>query len=579
MRVRRRKKIKRNDQVITDINAGGHRAGKGSVDMQKIFENGTIITMEESCPSAEAILVEDDIILKVGSREEIFESAQDGAKVVDLKGRTLMPGFFDAHGHFILTAMAQLSFVDVRCVPVGSVRTIAQMIQVMKNSPQAKKGKGAIVGFGYDDTLIEDGRMAEASDLDQVSDTRPVILIHTSFHLVMANSVAMKDTGTDAPDFNPKGGVVRRRNGKAIGVFEEMAAAGKLMELAYSISAVAGLAPGMGDIVRTYLKNGVTTICEGANGNDMAKMVKIAMNTGQFPARYILCPSLTDKGEVPPRIKGKRIINGPVKLLMDGSIQCYTAALSQPYATQAPAREGDKEYKGFTHMSVEELRSRLETILDSNRSFAIHSNGDAALDQIMEALEGCRNLNKNNYKRNLIIHCQTAREDQLDKMKTLNLYPSFFPAHIYVWGDRHYSTFLGAERAERLDPVGSAVKKDLIFSLHNDSPVTQTNPLELVWNAVTRKTQGGRILGVDQRVSVEEALKGITINAAYQYKVEDILGSISEGKRADLVALDKNPLEVEPDEIKDIKVERVWVDGEIVWSNIFIERGVKSREI
>lgn len=546
--------------------------------MQKIFENGTIITMDGECPAAEAVLTEDEVILKVGSREEVYEAAKEGVRIVDLKGRTLMPGFFDAHGHFIATALAKLCFVDVRCVPVGPVKSIAQMVQLLKDSEQSKKGKGPIIGFGYDDTLIEDGRMAEASDLDQVSDNRPVIVIHSSFHLVMANSVAMKETGTDSPDFKPEGGVVRRRNGVAVGIFEELAASRKLLDMAYTPSVLSKLPVGIGAISHSYLKKGVTTICEGADGNSKVNMVKMAMKTGQFPGRYILCPSMTEEGQVPPRVKGKHIINGPVKLLMDGSIQCYTAALTQPYATAAPGREDEKDYHGFMHMSVEELRTKLQTILDSNRSFAIHSNGDEALDKIIEALEGCSNLKKNNYKRNLIIHCQTVRDDQLDKMKSLNLYPSFFPAHIYVWGDRHYSTFLGPERANRLDPAGSAVDKGIPFSLHNDSPVTETDPLLLVWNAVTRKTKEGRILGEDQRISVEEALKGITIYAAYQYKVEDILGSITEGKKADFVALDRNPLMVEPDELKLIKVERVWVDGEIAWSDTFVERGIKSRE-
>lgn len=535
--------------------------------MQKIFINGNILTMNEKHPTAEAVLVEGEDIIRVGTREEVMRMAGRGAKIIDLKGRTLMPGFFDAHGHFISYALARLSFVDLRCAPVGEIKNIDQMIQVLKNSPQARKGKGPIIGFGYDDTLSQDGRMAEASDLDKVSKTRPVIVIHSSFHVVMANTKAMEVTGVDAPDFQPEGGVVRRRNGKAIGIFEEVAACRKLMEMAYDLHAIAELPGGMGKVCGEYLSQGVTTICEGANGNDMAKVVQLGMKMGQFPARYILCPGLTDAGEVPPRIKGKHIINGPVKLLMDGSIQCYTAALTKPYATPAPGHEDEQDYCGYTHMSVEELRGKLETILDSNRSFAIHSNGDAALDKILEALEGCKNLSKNNYKRNLIIHCQTVRDDQLDKMKSLHLYPSFFPAHLYVWGDRHYESFLGPERAMRLDPVAGAVERGLEFSLHNDAPVTNTRPLEAVWNAVTRRTQKGLVLGEEQKVSVEEALKGITIYAAFQYKVEDILGSIEEGKKADFVALDKNPLAVRPDELLNIRAQRVWVDGQLVWSD------------
>ncbi len=535
--------------------------------MQKLFINGNILTMDDKCPGAEAVLVDGEYIAGVGTKEKMLAKAKRGVKVIDLKGRTLMPGFFDAHGHFISYALASLSFVDVRCAPIGKVKNIEQLVQIMKNSPQARNGNGAIIGFGYDDTLSEDGRMAEASDLDKVSDTRPVIVIHSSFHVVMANTKAMELTGTNSPDFCPVGGVVRRRNGVATGVFEELAAAGRLMQFAYERRLIAELPGKLGQVCAEYLSQGVTTICEGANGNDMVKVVQSAMKRGQFPARYILCPGLTETGEVPPRIKGKHIINGPVKLLMDGSIQCYTAALSKPYFTTGAGHEDDREYCGYTHMSVSELRGKLETILDSNRSFAIHCNGDGALDNILEALKGCRNLSRNHYKRNLVIHCQTVREDQLDEMKRLNLYPSFFPAHLYVWGDRHRETFLGEERAKRLDPAAGAVARKLPFSLHNDAPVTNTKPLEAVWNAVTRRTQKGYILGEDQRVSVEEALKAVTIYAAFQYKVEDILGSIEEGKKADLIALDKNPLTAEKEEIPNIKVQRVWVDGKIVWSD------------
>ncbi len=534
--------------------------------MQKIFLNGTILTMSRQYLNPDAVLVEDGNIAAVGTKEEVFAKAGKKVKIVDLKGRTLMPGFLDAHGHFMSTALSKLYFVDVRCAPIGKIKSIEQLITVMKSSLQMRKGKGIVVGFGYDDTLCSDERMPEATDLDKISKERPVLVIHASFHVVMANTKAMQLAGVDREDFAPEGGVVRRRNGMAIGIFEEVAAIKPLMELIYSDGMLAELPKKLGGICEEYLKQGVTTICEGAGGNDMAGLIRRAMRKGNFRARYIVCPALTEQEEVPERIRGKHIINGPVKLLMDGSIQCYTAALSKPYATIAPGHEEDKGYSGNTYMSVEALRGKLETILDSGRSFAIHSNGDAALDKIIEALEGCENLEKNRYKRNIIIHCQTAREDQLDKFQGLNLYPSFFPSHLYVWGDRHYETFLGQERAERLDPIGSAVGKGLCFSLHNDSPVTQTKPLEAVWSAVTRKTKKGRVLGEEQKISVEEALKGVTLYAAIQYKVEDILGSIEPGKKADFVALDQNPLTVEQDRLPNIKAERVWVDGTIVWS-------------
>ena len=486
--------------------------------MQKAFINGVILTMDKNSKVADAVLIDKASIRKVGTKEEVLQAANSKVKIIDLKGRTMMPGFVDAHGHFINTAMSQLSFVDVRCAPIGQVTSIVQMIEVLKCSPQAQKGYGPIIGYGYDDTLVDDGRLANAKDLDQVSTTRPVVVIHASFHLIMANSVASKD--------------------KSMGIFKGVPTIIGIKKLAKRSDVLGNLLVGFGKVSQSYLKNGVTTICEGANGNSFAKMVKLGMGMGVLPGRYILCPALTVNGKVPPRITGKFILNGPVKL-------------SVPDKTNAKA-------------NIIQLREQMETILESNRSFAIHCDGDTGLDIVIEAMEGCHNLRKNNFKRNIIIHCQTARKEQLEKMKELKMYPSFFPAHIYVWGDKHYSASLDVEQ---INPIKSAVDQKMVFSLHNDSPITVTNPLELVWNVVTRETASGRVLGEEQRVTVEEALKGITIYAAYQYKLDDILGSIEEGKRADFVVLNDNPLQVSCAKLRNIEVQRVWIEGKLAWSN------------
>ncbi len=493
--------------------------------MQKAFINGVILTMDKNCKVADAVLIDKASIRKVGTKEEVLQAANSKVKIIDLKGRTMMPGFVDAHGHFINTAMSQLSFVDVRCAPIGQVASIAQMIEVLKNSPQAQKGYGPIIGYGYDDTLVDDGRLANAKDLDKVSTTRPVVVIHASFHLIMANSVASKD--------------------KSLGIFKGVPTIVGIKKLAKRSDVMGNLLVGIGKVNQSYLKNGVTTICEGANGNSFAKIVKLGMGMGVFPGRYIICPALMVSGKVPPRITGKFILNGPVKLTVPMRVNTKTNS----------------------KIKIMQLREQMETILDSNRSFAIHCDEDIGLDIVIEAMEGCHNLNKNNYKRNIIIHCQTAEEEQLEKMKKLKLYPSFFPAHIYVWGDKHYDRSLNAEIVERINPIKSAVDKKMVFSLHNDSPITVTNPLELVWNVVTRKTASGRVLGEEQRVTVEEALKGITIYAAYQYKLDDILGSIEEGKRADFVVLNYNPLQVSCDKLRNIQVQRVWIEGKLAWSN------------
>lgn len=439
--------------------------------MQKIFEGGNILTMDKKFPSAEAILVDRDFIIKVGSSVDVRKAAKENVKVINLKGRTLMPGFIDAHGHFTSTAMMQLN--------------------LMEDEDSEKKEENANIGN-----------------------------INSESYSRFQGKMKLKTTSK--------------------------------------------MFSGISRVVNNYLTWGITTICEGADGNQVAGLVSLAMKNGQFSARYIVCPSLTKEGKVPPRIKGSRIINGPVKLFMDGTIHNYTAALNQPYFI---GKEDTEKYKGEAIMTVKELQSKLEIIMNSNRSFAIHCNGDDAVDKILQALKDCYNIKNNTYKRNILIHCQTIREEQLDELKSLNLYPSFFTSNMYIWGEKHYHIFLGPERAARLNPAGSAATKGVEFTMHSDSPVTIASPLELVQMAVTRKTKEGMVLGIEQGVSIEEALMGVTYYAAYQYKMESLLGSIEEGKKADLIALEKNPLEVNPEEIKSIRINRAWVDGKLVWSD------------
>lgn len=335
------------------------------------------------------------------------------------------------------------------------------------------------------------------------------------------------------------------------------------MEAAFSKDIMKRLGEGIEKTTSEYINKGVTVICEGAGGNNMARDIERMIEKGIFKNRYIICPSYT--GTVPPLYSAKdrlKIINGPVKLIMDGSIQNYTAYMREDYYKAHPTRENKDSPAGFPHMTLEELTKRIGEICCSGRTFAVHANGDKALDMVIKATEECFKRGQINDGPNLVIHCQNADKKQLEKMKALSLYPSFFPVHIYIYGDRHYEMFLGPKRSERINPINDAVKIGNIFSIHSDSPVAPCNPLELVWCAVKRQTASGRILGEEQRISVYEAFKGVTINAALSYGVGDELGSLCEGKRADFVVLDKNPLKTEIDEIPKIKVENVYIDGE-----------------
>jgi predicted amidohydrolase YtcJ len=164
-----------------------------------------------------------------------------------------------------------------------------------------------------------------------------------------------------------------------------------------------------------------------------------------------------------------------------------------------------------------------------------------------------------------MIHAQTVREDQLDRMKTIGMIPSFFSAHTFYWGDWHKSSVLGKERAYRISPTASAIKRDMIFTIHNDAPVVPPDVMRLIWATVTRQSRSGEIIGPDQRISVMDALKATTINAAYQIREENTKGSLEARKFADFVVLGEDPLSVEPDHLKDIEIEETIYRGKVVY--------------
>lgn len=247
---------------------------------------------------------------------------------------------------------------------------------------------------------------------------------------------------------------------------------------------------------------------------------------------------------------------GGYKAVLDGSPQGKSAWMTQPY-------ENSDGYCAYSWFQTEQVEEFMKIAIAENQQILVHCNGDAAGDQFLtayvSAFEKSDNPNKGNL-RPVMIHCQTAREDQLDIMEKYNMIPSIFVGHVYFWGDVHVKN-LGRERGERVSPVQSAIRRNLMVNFHEDPPVTPACPLFSLWTAVNRVTRGGELLAPEQRCSVYDGLKAITMHGAYAYFEEDSKGSIKEGKRADLVILDKNPLEVDTMLIKDITVLETIKDG------------------
>ncbi len=512
-----------------------------------VYLNGTILTMDAANRVVDAVAVEEGRIVGVGSSREMRQRAGVGARVVDLEGRAMLPGFWAAHDHCPAAASDR---VDLNSPPIGRVHSIDELVAALRERARATPPGQWVLGRGYDDTLLRERRHPNRRDLDSVSTKHPVWVVHTSGHLGAANSKALAMAGISRDTPQPPGGAIRKdASGEPDGVIEE------------ALGRVARLIPAATreERVQTirragplYTARGVTTtVIAGGSAESIADL-REARDRGWLPLRAVhMMREADDHGD-------DRIRAGAVKLFQDGSIQGYTGFLSAPYHRQP---EGKQDFRGYPARSRAELAAAVRRYHRAGRQIAIHGNGDAAIDDILEAYETAQREFPRKDARHRIEHCQTAREDQLDRMARLGVTPSFFNGHVYYWGDRHLELFLGPARAARISPLASARRRGIRFTLHNDTPVTPVDPLLLIQTAVTRRTRAGAVLGEDQRISVMDALRAVTIDAAWQNFEERRGGSIEPGKFADFTILDENPLQVAPERISSIRVRAAIVGG------------------
>jgi len=532
----------------------------------RIFNNGTILTMDADNSTAEAVAVRNGRIEAVGTNQEISQRITDECVVVDLAGKTVVPGFIEAHGHFPWSGFNAIG-VNLNSPPIGAMTCISDVVAALKKKAAGTETGKWVIGFGYDDTNLAEKRLLTRADLDGVSRDHPVFVNHISGHIGMVNGFALEAAGFDANTPNPEGGVICRdtKTKEPTGVLEETANF-MVSRLATNFTTEENLAIVKWS-VEDYARNGVTTAQSGFTSEKVLSGLSAASQVGQIPLRIMIWPDpeLTEKiieGKFEAESPNPELFQiGAAKIIGDGSIQGYTAHLTEPY--QVPFK-GDKDYRGYP---VTERKVMVELVKKFHRAglqIAIHGNGDATIDDIIYAVDQAQKEYPRKDHRHILIHCQTARNDQLDEMKRLGITPSFFSAHAYYWGDRHYNIFLGPERACRQNPAKTALNKGIPFSIHLDTPVTPINPLLLVWSAVNRLSTGGNIIGEDERISALQALRATTIDAAWQIFQEDNRGSIEVGKYADLAVLSDDPLK-RPETIKDIKVLETIVGGRTIY--------------
>jgi predicted amidohydrolase YtcJ len=536
----------------------------------QVFINGEVLTMDPDNRLAEAVAVRGERIEAVGTTQEIMALVGDATEVVDLRGRTLMPGFVDAHGHFPGSGMRVVA-EDLNSPPIGTMTTMAEVMAALARRAENTEPGDWVTGFGYDDTLLAEGRHPTRAELDRVSTEHPVAALHISGHMLVANSRALELAGINADTADPVGGVIGRRPGsrEPNGLLEETAREGVLRLM--QDMAIADVYRMIKASVRDYAQVGVTTAQSGGTSAELTRGLSLFSRLGVIPQRLVLFPfehefgdSLHNGDYQAADYESDRVHMAAVKLVADGSIQGYTGYLSLPYHTPY---HGDPGYRGYPAIPRETLFEKVAALHRAGYQLAIHGNGDESIEDILDAFEAALEQRPAVDPRMILIHSQMAREDQVARMKALGVTPSFFSAHTWYWGDRHRDIFMGPERAAVMSPARWAQEHGVRFSSHLDTPVTPMEPLQAVWSQVHRQTTSGDVLGADQRIGVMDALRAVTIDAAWQVFLEDRVGSLEPGKYADMIVLSGSPLR-DPLAMRELRVERTLVGGATIFERL-----------
>ena len=553
----------------------------GSESNEKLYYNGTVLTLDKDGKVEESIYIKDGKVVEVGKSNDLLKKfGSDSIEKIDLKGKIISPGFIDIHSHF-MNALRISDWANVSAPPVGNAKSINDVLEILqehKSKENIKDGEW-IIGYGYDENYLD--RNLTKFDLDKKFPNNPVLILHVSNHGGVLNSLALDHFNINKDTPTPKGGVISRVKGTN-------EPEGLLMEIAF-LEVFAKLPqPSEQELLeklysaqQTYAKEGYTTIQEGATHADELKLLKKGANSNKLYLDIVSLPMVTDVPTLVseyltnPHDKNVNIENinekfgkynnnlkiGGIKLAVDGSPQGKTASFKEELKTSGP--NGEKHWKGETLLNQETLNKVYKKLVDNNIKVWTHANGDNGIDMIVEAVRSAGGK-KGDGRRDIIIHSQIMHPYQLDEYVDLGLSPSFFTNHVYFWGDVHIEN-LGEELAAGISPMNSANKKGLVTTNHTDFSITPLNPFMTMWTATNRVTKKGKLLGENERVSNLEALKAITTNAAWQLGEEDSKGTLEPGKVADLVILSENPLTTPKEKLLDLQVVETIKGGKTVY--------------
>jgi predicted amidohydrolase YtcJ len=550
-----------------------------------MYYGGDIITMEgDSANYAESVVVKDGKIIFVGNKDEAMKAAGDGHNMIDLQGKTMLPGFIDAHGHMVYYGK------NLMDQSLTGVKDIPEIIQRMKSHIAQIPGDGWIVGMGYAPLKMIEQRHPTADELDQISMDRPVLVVHASGHGGSMNHALMKLLHIDEKTVDPAGGEYVREKGSKMpaGPMEETA----LIDVRNQRPAFTGEAADkvIKEASKIWASNGQTTAmeCGLGLGADDISIVENAIEKKILPIDLVVFSKESATDDVVNTAYGiseaysskstgsaskllsdrvdldKRYINrvrlGGIKLWLDGNP--VLAWMSEAYATPPPGREPG--FKGYGQIPDSVIFSFFDKYWKTNMQINMHVNGDEAIEQALRATEAAIKKHGMSDHRPVFVHCSYARPDQIARMKAVGGIPSFLSFGLYGQGDE-VEIIWGTKRASNGMAAQSMLKAGVPFTLSHDAPITPPMIMPQIWAAVNRVTSSGKVLGADQRVSPYQALQAVTSAAAYQIKEEKSKGTIQAGKLADFVILDNNPLKVTPARITDIKVVQTIKEGNSIF--------------
>jgi predicted amidohydrolase YtcJ len=536
-----------------------------------IFYGGDIVTMNKSQPTTEAVAVQDGKIIKLGSLAKLKALQGKDTKLVNLNGQTLMPGLVEPHVHIIGTAFSEEIFLNLSNfeMPHDTLDSLVKKLTAYGNN--LKDGQW-ITAFGVDPSRT-DPFMSEltADILDKVSTTKPIFVMNQSMHIAYVNHKAMEMAGITDSTPDPKGGkLLKDSKGRLTGVIYEVPAFYLFLNK-IPLPSQEIVEQAVGKVGQTLVSKGVTTSAEISLGGYLG-----------VDKEYALFNAMTHSGKLPVRVRGYMYSNAypttnnnykpgqgddafkliGVKIVADGSNQGLTGAMSKPYDYPAGTTN-----TGTLNFTEQELYDLAKPRFDEGWQISVHSNGDKSIGQTLNVFSKLVQKPADAKTRLRIEHFTVPTEAQIDKAAKLGVVPGFTIGHTDYWGEAFHNHLIGAERADRIDPSASLIKKGMHFAYHSDSPVSPIHPLKYASEGAARLWQVApqKVLNPNQKVSINNALKAITIDAAYQLKMDDKIGSIQEGKYADFAIVNQNPMKTDAYKIRDIEVNETWINGQQVF--------------